>query len=658
MKMRESKGLKATASVLLAVFLSALAVGLSGLYTLLVYYRVMDADGFRNSYVIASRMNYDIDEVVRCYQYEVMEEQGIPLSSYQQRRLAEAPSHYQSAADSNFLWVIQDENGRVLRSNLTTETPLEEFERGTNSQYSETTVWWSPWEMADIVYEFRWDTEEDRQAEISETSVLWQVRYGLRDPLTADDYYAYEEEQFSRADGWLQETLIVLAVAFVACVVLFSYLAAAAGHSRGVEGIRLNFLDYIWVEVWILLVIILLSIVLGLLDPYSYSSPFIREAVAGTFFFWGLAACLLTLIRRGKAKKMYATSLVRLLLKPVRSFGRFVRRAVRHSRAVTKVLVAALLIVLFELICLEGRYSGGVMFLWVMGNVALVLLAVWIAVQYDTLRKATERMAAGELGQVVKEGDVPLFKPLAANLNHCGEALTAAVQDATRSERLKTELITNVSHDIKTPLTSIISYVDLLKTTDIQDPKALEYIAVLEKKSKRLAQLMVDLVEASKVTSGNVSVEMEPLNLGELIKQASGEFEARLEEKNIALLCRLPEEPVMVMADGRHMWRVLDNLFGNTVKYALEGTRVYVDLTVENEAAALVIKNISRDPLNIRPEELMERFVRGDQARHTEGSGLGLSIARSLMELQGGSMELAIDGDLFKVQLRMRAIGG
>lgn len=229
MKMRESKGLKATASVLLAVFLSALAVGLSGLYTLLVYYRVMDADGFRNSYVIASRMSYDIDEVVRCYQYEVMEEQGIPLSSYQQRRLAEAPSHYQSAADSNFLWVIQDENGRVLRSNLTTETPLEEFERGTNSQYSETTVWWSPWEMADIVDEFRWDTEEDRQAEISETSVLWQVRYGLRDPLTADDYYAYEEEQFSRADGWLQETLIVLAVAFVACVVLFSYLAAAAG---------------------------------------------------------------------------------------------------------------------------------------------------------------------------------------------------------------------------------------------------------------------------------------------------------------------------------------------------------------------------------------------------------------------------------------------
>ena len=195
------------------------------------------------------------------------------------------------------------------------------------------------------------------------------------------------------------------------------------------------------------------------------------------------------------------------------------------------------------------------MFLWLCGNTALVLLAVWITVQYDTLRKATDRMAAGELGQVVQEKEVPLFKPVASNLNHCGEALTAAVQEATRSERLKTELITNVSHDIKTPLTSIISYVDLLQTTDIQDEKALEYIAVLEKKSKRLAQLMVDLVEASKVTSGNVSVEMESLNFSELVKQAAGEFEARLEENGIQLLCRLPEEPVMVMADGEYVAR-------------------------------------------------------------------------------------------------------
>ena len=181
---------------------------------------------------------------------------------------------------------------------------------------------------------------------------------------------------------------------------------------------------------------------------------------------------------------------------------------------------------------------------------------------------------------------------------------------------------------------------------------------MLERKSKRLGQLMADLVEASKVTSGNVTVNMEMLNLSELVKQAGGEFESRLEERGIQLMCQLPEQPVMVYADGRHMWRVLDNIFGNTVKYALDGTRVYVDLADLAGEVILSVKNISRDPLNIRPEELTERFVRGDQARNTEGSGLGLSIARSLMELQGGSMDIQIDGDLFKVILCLKKNAG
>ena len=166
---------------------------------------------------------------------------------------------------------------------------------------------------------------------------------------------------------------------------------------------------------------------------------------------------------------------------------------------------------------------------------------------------------------------------------------------------------------------------------------------------------MNDLVEASKVTAGAVSVNIEPINLGELVRQASAEFEARMEENDIQLMCHLPEEPIMVQADGRHMWRVLDNLFGNAVKYAMPGTRVYVDLTVVNaNEAVLLVKNISREPLNIAPNELMERFVRGDASRNTEGSGLGLSIARSLMELQHGTMDIRIDGDLFKVILGLR----
>lgn len=193
----------------------------------------------------------------------------------------------------------------------------------------------------------------------------------------------------------------------------------------------------------------------------------------------------------------------------------------------------------------------------------------------------------------------------------------------------------------------------LLKSTAIDDPTALEYIDVLEKKSKRLAQLMADLVEASKVTSGNITVNLEPLNISELIKQAGGEFESRLEERHIQLLCRLPELPVFVVADGRHMWRVLDNLFGNAVKYALDNTRVYVDL-LDTEQEALISTKTSQEALGIQPDELMERFVRGDSSRYTEGSGLGLSIAKSLMELQQGSMNIQIDGDLFKVVLCLR----
>ena len=241
---------------------------------------------------------------------------------------------------------------------------------------------------------------------------------------------------------------------------------------------------------------------------------------------------------------------------------------------------------------------------------------------------------------------MPFFGQMAHNLNSSGSAIKIAVEHATQSERMKSELITNVSHDIKTPLTSIINYVDLLKTTGITDPKALEYVDVLERKSKRLAQLMADLVEASKVTSGAVGVHMESLNLGEL--------EERFAERGIQLMCRLPDQPVLVYADGRHMWRVLDNLFGNAVKYALDNTRIYVDLADLGNEVVLSMKNISRDPLKSPPDELMERFTRGDSARVGEGSGLGLSIARSLMELQNGTLDLQIDGDLFKVVLALK----
>ncbi|MDE6108283.1 MAG: HAMP domain-containing histidine kinase, partial [Oscillospiraceae bacterium] len=225
---------------------------------------------------------------------------------------------------------------------------------------------------------------------------------------------------------------------------------------------------------------------------------------------------------------------------------------------------------------------------------------------------------------------------------------STAVDERLKSERFKAELITNVSHDLKTPLTSIINYVDLLKKEDIQEEKAREYIEVLDRKSQRLKKLTEDLVEASKASTGTLTVNAERLGVVQLVEQALGEYSAKFENAGLTLVSTLPPEEVYVRADGRHLWRILDNLMGNCVKYALSGTRVYLEVVKWDGNVIFSLKNISANQLNVPPEELMERFVRGDESRTTEGSGLGLSIARSLTDLQGGTFRLSIDGDLFK----------
>lgn len=241
---------------------------------------------------------------------------------------------------------------------------------------------------------------------------------------------------------------------------------------------------------------------------------------------------------------------------------------------------------------------------------------------------------------------------------HITTGLTDAVTKQVKSERLRTDLITNVSHDLKTPLTSIINYVDLLKREDIANPRVQEYLRVLEQKSERLKTLTEDLVEASKASSGNVTMEFMDLNYGEILQQALGEFEDKLNAARLTVVETLPAEPVWILSDGRHLWRVIENLLNNCCKYALRNSRVYVDLYTEEEHAICTIKNISESPLNISPEELTERFVRGDVSRSTEGSGLGLSIAKSLTKLMKGELRIEIDGDLYKASIILPLAAG
>ena len=243
------------------------------------------------------------------------------------------------------------------------------------------------------------------------------------------------------------------------------------------------------------------------------------------------------------------------------------------------------------------------------------------------------------------------LKEMAIYVNDIASGFSNAINESLKSERLKTELITNVSHDIKTPLTSIINYVDLLKKENIQDEKVKEYIDILDKKSQRLKKLTEDLVEASKVSSGNVKLNLENINIKELFNQTIGEFKDRFEEKRLIIETTIPNDDIKINADSRYLYRIIENLFSNITKYALEGSRVYIDILEKGKTIDINIKNISKEKLNISSDELMQRFVRGDKSRYTEGSGLGLSIAKSLTELQGGTFDIIIDGDLFKVHI-------
>lgn len=283
-------------------------------------------------------------------------------------------------------------------------------------------------------------------------------------------------------------------------------------------------------------------------------------------------------------------------------------------------------------------------------------LFIVFILQFDAVRKAARRISQGDLSQPLDiKSLIWIFKTYGQDLNNVSDGIENAVQEKMKSERFRTELITNVSHDIKTPLTSIINYVDLLEKEDIDNEKAKEYLEVLDRQSARLKKLIADLLEASKASTGNLKVNIEALDAAVLISQVAGEYTERFDQKQLEIVLKNETSPVMINADGRHLWRVFDNLMNNIFKYAQEGTRVYIDVIPKDNGAVITFKNISKCPLNISSEELMERFVRGDSSRNTEGSGLGLSIAQSLMQLMNGNMELTIDGDLFKVTLEFFA---
>ncbi len=343
------------------------------------------------------------------------------------------------------------------------------------------------------------------------------------------------------------------------------------------------------------------------------------------------------------------------MVSPFKSITELVRE---NTKLFSKGLVIMLVITFVECLAINMyRWDYDFfMLLFFLEKVIEFLVVGIILLQMQKLQEGSKRIAAGDLSEPIDTSKMIWeFKRHGENINKVSDGIALAVEERMKSERFKTELITNVSHDIKTPLTSIINYVDLIKKEEVQDETLQEYIDVLDRQSSRLKKLIEDLMEASKASTGNLTVNMEDCDVEVLLTQLIGEFEEKLAANQLEVVVQKPEHPVIVSADGRHMWRVLDNLLNNACKYSLPGTRVYVSLVQIGNEATIIFKNISKAALNIPSEELMERFVRGDSSRNTEGSGLGLSIAQSLTELMKGSMKLEIDGDLFKVTLKFQA---
>lgn len=339
--------------------------------------------------------------------------------------------------------------------------------------------------------------------------------------------------------------------------------------------------------------------------------------------------------------------LLMLLWSPFKLMG----KGFKNIHIIWRTVTVFAVLTVVELVILLGFFgeSEAIIFFWVIEKIVLLPFVLFGALSLRKLEAAGEKLAAGDLKHKLDvKGLHWMFKKHGENLNSISDGMSRAVEKEIKSERMKTELITNVSHDIKTPLTSIINYATLISEEPCDNDKIKEYSEVLVRQSDRLKRLTEDLVEASKVSTGNIDVELVPCDPAVFVSQAGGEYEQKLEANNLTIITKLPEEEVKIMADGRRMWRVFDNLMNNICKYALPGTRVYLSLDIVGHEAVFTFKNTSREQLDITEAELMERFVRGDRSRNTEGNGLGLSIAKSMAEIQGGRLDISIDGDLFK----------
>lgn len=481
-----------------------------------------------------------------------------------------------------------------------------------------------------------------------------------------DSFYNWAKA-YEKYAPYMDNAIVIGGGAMLILLLSIIWLTAVAGRSNQREELALARFDKWKTEIWLCLIgclgtSLVMEIILAIeyylyqIDNYtnSWHMESLRNGRMTVTAFMGIGAgtfvagmlfliAYLSLVRRIKAKNLWKNSICKWFLQSIVYIY-------RNRSSITKIVLIGSGMLIINLLMTSN--SGVFILLGIAVDVYMVIKIAQRSIEKEKIKKGITRIANGDAKYKISLKNLSNDnQEMAMQVNRIGEGIQNAVEKSLKDERLKTDLITNVSHDIKTPLTSIINYVGLLKQEKFDDPKVQRYLDILDAKSQRLKTLTEDVVEASKISSGNIHLEFINLNLVEMIHQTTGEFAEKFEKKDLKVVVNVPEEPIMVRVDGRRMWRVIENIYNNAAKYAMPSTRIYVDMVANGKVVVLSLKNVSEYPLNITADELTERFIRGDVSRSTEGSGLGLSIAKNLTEMQGGQFKIYIDGDLFKVTI-------
>lgn len=495
---------------------------------------------------------------------------------------------------------------------------------------------------------------------------IYLVTVNVSTPEKETDAYYYEYTDFNTLKTYRENALpVFIVILWIATVILILEMISA-GHSKAENGIHLSWMDRIPFDVLSIAAITVFSLAaVGLSECLDAGIPnadlrYIQytvlpiscvEIMCLSAYFW-----LISLTVRIKTHTLLSNNLI--------------TKAVIYLTGIVKVCVSKIMDTPRNwLLLVIGGYGLGALmqismldYTGFIGKLVLVFtlvsggLLIGCGKAFNILLKASEEMSSGNLEYRIDEEELSKMKgpfhEMGQFFTKIGDTMENAVSEKMKSERMKTELITNVSHDLKTPLTSIINYVDLLKKEHTPEQEE-EYLNILDRQSQRLKKLTEDVVEASKASTGNITVNIASIDVQEILEQSVAEYEEKIEENDLNLIVHNLEDHMKVKADGRLLWRSVRNLLSNICKYAMPSTRVYIDVVRREHNIVMIFKNTSRDELNITAEELKERFVRGDSSRHVEGSGLGLSIVESLMKLMGGTCQLTVDGDLFKAELSL-----